>query len=68
MLNIPELLTTEFKLNSQHVTNALALQAEGGTIPFIARSPTLAHSNAISYIHSEQNQNKLNGRWSKYDI
>ncbi len=37
MLNIPQLLSTELKLNLQQVTNALALQAEGGTVPFIAR-------------------------------
>jgi uncharacterized protein len=37
MLNIPEHLSTELKLNPQHVANALALQAEGCTVPFIAR-------------------------------
>ncbi len=37
MLNIPQLLATELSLNLTHVQNALALQAEGGTVPFIAR-------------------------------
>ncbi len=37
MLNIPQLLSQELKLNLPNVQNALALQAEGGTIPFIAR-------------------------------
>jgi uncharacterized protein len=37
MLNIPQLLSTELKLDPQHIANALALHAEGGTVPFIAR-------------------------------
>lgn len=37
MLNIPQLLATEFKLHPKHVANALALKADGGTVPFIAR-------------------------------
>lgn len=37
MLNIPQLLAQELSLNLTNVQNALTLQAEGGTIPFIAR-------------------------------
>ncbi len=37
MLNIPHLLAQELSLNLTNVQNALTLQAEGGTIPFIAR-------------------------------
>ncbi len=37
MLDIPLILATELNLNANQVRNALELQAEGGTIPFIAR-------------------------------
>lgn len=37
MINIPQLLAEEFSLQLFQVANALQLQAEGGTIPFIAR-------------------------------
>src|SRR3974377_767438 len=37
MINIPRLLSEELSLQLFQVTNALQLQAEGGTIPFIAR-------------------------------
>ncbi len=37
MLNIPERLARELSLKLQYVQNALALRAEGATVPFIAR-------------------------------
>lgn len=37
MLNIPQLLAHELSLRPAQVTNALALLAEGATVPFIAR-------------------------------
>jgi protein Tex len=37
MLDIPQLLSKELSLQLSQVTNALQLQAEGGTIPFISR-------------------------------
>ncbi len=37
MINIPQLLSEELSLQLVQVANALQLQAEGGTIPFIAR-------------------------------
>jgi protein Tex len=37
MINIPQLLSDELSLQLSQVTSALQLQAEGGTIPFIAR-------------------------------
>ncbi len=37
MLNIPDILIQEFSLQPWQVNNTLALLAEGGTIPFIAR-------------------------------
>jgi uncharacterized protein len=37
MLNIPQLLADELSLQFFQVSNALQLQAEGGTVPFIAR-------------------------------
>jgi len=37
MLNIPQLLATEFNLKPHQVQNALELLAEGATVPFIAR-------------------------------
>ncbi len=37
MIDIPKLLSQELSLNLVNVQNALTLQAEGGTIPFIAR-------------------------------
>jgi protein Tex len=37
MLNITEILIQEFSLQPWQVTNTLALLAEGGTVPFIAR-------------------------------
>lgn len=37
MLNIPQILTQELSLKPEQVQNALALLAEGATIPFIAR-------------------------------
>lgn len=37
MLDIPQQLATELSLTLSQVTNALALLAEGGTVPFIAR-------------------------------
>jgi len=37
MLNIPERLDRELSLKLQYVNNALALHAEGATVPFIAR-------------------------------
>ncbi len=37
MLNIPELLAEELALELRHVRNALALLADGATVPFIAR-------------------------------
>jgi protein Tex len=37
MINIPQLLSEELSLQLSQVSNALQLQAEGGTIPFIAR-------------------------------
>lgn len=37
MLNIPQLLATELNLKAFQVENALALFAEGATIPFVAR-------------------------------
>ncbi len=37
MINIPELLSQELSLSPNQVRSALALFAEGGTVPFIAR-------------------------------
>ncbi|MGE5315175.1 MAG: Tex family protein [Acidobacteriota bacterium] len=37
MINIPQLLSKELSLLPSQVTSALALRAEGGTLPFIAR-------------------------------
>lgn len=37
MLNIPERLARELSLKLQYVQNALALHADGATVPFIAR-------------------------------
>lgn len=37
MLNIVQILVSEFSLSPQNVSNALELLAEGATIPFIAR-------------------------------
>jgi len=37
MLNIPELIAQELSLGIRHVQNALALFADGATVPFIAR-------------------------------
>jgi protein Tex len=37
MLNIPQILSEELTLQLSQVSSALQLQAEGGTIPFIAR-------------------------------
>ncbi len=37
MINIPQLLSEELSLQLSQVANTLQLQAEGGTIPFIAR-------------------------------